>query len=223
VSDVETPQPPAPTGRQCPRCGANMTDEQEWCLHCGAAVGTRVVAAPGWRTPIAIVGGLALIAVVAVAIALVQLADDTDKVAQTPAAATPAPTAAAVTPTPTPVLPEASGQETPTAAPTATASPTTAPGGSTSSSGDATWPSGKTGWTVVLASDSSKDSAQEKADSFAQDGIAGVGILHSDDFSSLKAGSWIVFSGEYDSQSKASDALDGVDVKDAYIRHLVPN
>ena len=29
-----------------------MTDEQEWCLACGAAVGTRVVAAPGWRAPI---------------------------------------------------------------------------------------------------------------------------------------------------------------------------
>jgi sporulation related protein len=196
-----------------------MTDEQEWCLHCGAAVGTRVVAAPGWRTPIAIAGAILLVAVIAIAIALVQLADDTGKVQQA-APVTPAPTAAPVA-TPTPALPEASGQTTPTPTPTTTPSPTPTP--NASSSGDATWPPGKTGWTVVLASDSSKSDAQGKADSFAQNGIAGVGVLHSDGFSSLKPGSWIVFSGQYDSQSQAANALDGVDVKDAYIRHVVPN
>jgi hypothetical protein len=221
VTEVETPQPPAPTGRRCPRCGAGMTDEQEWCLNCGAAVGTQVVAAPGWRTPIVLAGAIALIAVIAVAIALVQLADDTDKVQETAATATPAPTAAPVTPTATPVLPPASGEATATPTVTASPNPTSTPS-STSSSGDAKWPSGKTGWTVVLTSKGSKSTAQDKADSFAQDGIAGVGLLHSDDFSSLKAGSWIVFSGQYDSQTEASDALDGTNVKNAYIRQIVP-
>jgi len=74
----------------------------------------------------------------------------------------------------------------------------------------------------VLASDSSKADAARKAKEFASQGISGVGVLHSDDFSSLKSGFWVVFAGRYDSQSKASDALDGIDAKDAYIRRIAP-
>jgi hypothetical protein len=217
---VETP-PPAeptapeqPTGRRCPRCGAAMTEQQEWCLSCGAAVGTRVVSAPGWRTPIAIAAALLALAAIAVAIAIVQLADDTGEVAQTPPAATPtAPPVATptITPeatlTPDPTLPEASGKETPEAGATA----------------DAEWPEGRSGWTVVLGSDSSESDARDKADGFAAAGIPGVGVLDSDDFSSMKPDTWIVFTGDYDSQAEASDALDGVDVKDAYIRRIQPD
>jgi SPOR domain len=221
--------PELPTGRRCPRCGAGMTDQQEWCLNCGAAVGTRVVAAPGWRTPIAIAGVILALAAIAVAVAIVQLADDTGEVAQNPpaAAATPAQPPAAtpaptITPeatlTPDPTLPEASGQETP--------EPTTTPdsptGGSSSGSGDATWPASKSGWTVVLASDTSESDARDKAEDFAADGIAGVGVLDSDDFSSLRSGFWVVFAGQYDSQSEASAALDGIDARDAYIRRIEP-
>jgi septal ring-binding cell division protein DamX len=234
VSTVETPPPDHPTGRQCPRCGAAMTDEQEWCLACGAAVGTRVVAAPGWRAPIAIAGVIVVIAAIAVAVAIIQLADDTGQVAQNPPAASPTPPAAATpapsaTPdaglTPDPSMPEASGQSTPE--PTTTPEPSTTPEATTTpdSSGSATaeWPSGKSGWTVVLASDPSESEAQDAADKFAGDGISGVGVLHSNDFSSLKPGYWVVFSGQYDSQSAASDALDGIDAKDAYIRRIEPN
>lgn len=232
MSAVQTPPPPEqPTGRQCPRCGAPMTDEQEWCLACGAAVGTRVVSAPGWRAPIVIAGVIVVLAAIAVAVAIIQLADDTDQVAQNPPAAanpTPAPTIApapTATLTPDPNLPEASGQETPV--PTTTPEPTTSPEATTTpgatGSGSAEWPSGKSGWTVVLASDPSQSEAKDAADKFAGDGISGVGVLHSDDFSSLKPGYWVVFSGQYDSQSAASDALDGIDAKDAYIRRIVPN
>ena len=31
-----------------------------------------------------------------------------------------------------------------------------------------------------------------------------------------------MFAGRYDSQSEASDALDGIDAKDAYIRRIEP-
>ena len=239
MSAVGTPPPPEqPTGRQCPRCGSAMSEEQEWCLACGAAVGTRVVAAPGWRAPIVIAGVVLVVAAIAVAIAIVQLADDTGVVAQNPPASSPT----AVTPTPVPTatpepgaaitpdtgLPEASGAETPdpTTTPSATSTPeaTSTPRSSNGGASDiAEWPSGKSGWTVVLASDSSESDAQDAAEKFAGDGIADVGVLRSDDFSSLKAGFWVVFSGEYDSQSAASDALDGIDAKDAYIRHIVPN
>ena len=216
MTGVQTP-PETPTGRRCPRCGAALTDVQEWCLHCGAAVGTRVVAAPGWRTPLVVVGALLALAAIAVAVAIVQLADDTGQVAQNPiptaVAPTPAP-APAPTVTATPTLPEASGQQTPT--------PTPAPSATPSGGTVASWPAGKTGWTVILSSDESKSEAQSKARGFTQDGVAGVGVLDSDNFSSLKAGYWVVFSGQYDSQSAATDALDGLDVKDAYVRHVVP-
>ena len=75
----------------------------------------------------------------------------------------------------------------------------------------------------MLASDTSESDAREKAEDFAADGIAGVGVLDSDDFSSLKGGFWVVFAGHYDSQSEASDALDGIDAKDAYIRRIEPD
>jgi SPOR domain len=232
VSTVETPPPPEETvvEPRCPRCGAPMTETQEWCLNCGAAVGTRVVAARGWRVPIAIAAGLLAIAAIAVAIAIVQLADDTDQVAQEPApesaaqvvpTPTPTPTPpAAATPestlTPDPTLPEASGQETPT--PT----PESSPGASASGGDIAEWPRNKTGWTVVLASDTSESEARDKAEDFAADGISGVGVLDSDDFSSLRGGFWVVFAGQYDSQSEAADALDGIDARDAYIRRIEP-
>jgi hypothetical protein len=211
-----------------------MTDRQEWCLNCGAAVGTRVVAAPGWRTPIVIAGVILAIAAIAIAIAIVQLADDTDQVGQTQPAATPSPVAATPVPettpdpalTPDPTLPEASGQETPeptgTETPEPTGTETPEPTTESSGTGDAKWPAGKTGWTVVLASDSSEADARDKAKSFAADGISGVGVLDSDDFSSLKGGFWVVFAGRYDNQSKASDALDSIDAKDAYIRRIEP-
>jgi SPOR domain len=236
VSEVQTPPPPEqqPTGRQCPRCGAPMTDDQEWCLACGAAVGTRVVSAPGWRTPIVLAGVIVVVAAIAVAIAIVQLADDTDQVAQNPPAnaqasptppptTTPAPTVtpeAGATATPNPALPEASGQETPEPEATTTPEPTTTP---VPTAEIASWPSGKSGWTVVLASKTSESQANDAADGFVADGIADVGVLNSDDFSSLKSGFWVVYSGVYNSQSEASDALDGIDAKDAYIRRIEPN
>ena len=225
---VETPPPAAeqePAAQRCPRCGAAMTDRQEWCLNCGAAVGTRIVAAPGWRTPIAIAGVILALAAIAVAVAIVQLADDTDEVAQNPPATvnatpTPLPTAApTITPeasvTPEATMPEASGKETP--------EPTSTPESGGTSSADAKWPAGKSGWTVVLASDSSESDARDKAKDFAANGIAGVGVLDSDDFASLRGGFWVVFAGRYDSQSEASDALDGIDAKDAYIRRIEPS
>lgn len=220
MSAVET----RATARRCPRCGAEMTEEQEWCLHCGAAVGTRVVAARGWRTPFAVAGVILALAALAVAVAIVQLADDTDRVTQPPPAAiepspTPPPAATPVpTATPDPALtPEA------TATPEATSTPDTGGAGAGEGADAAEWPAGKTGWTVVLSSDTTRSAAERKAQQFTDDGVAGVGVLRSDDFSSLKGGFWVVFAGEYDSQSAAGDALDGIDARDAYIRRIVPN
>jgi hypothetical protein len=204
-----------------------MTEQQEWCLTCGAAVGTRVVAAPGWRAPLIVAGLIVAIAAIAIAVAIVQLADDTDQVAQNPPATaeatpTPAPT---ITPAPTTTPDPALTDPTTTPTPEATTTPeaTATPDSGGSSPGTAEWPAGKTGWTVVLASTTSESSANDKAEGFASDGIANVGVLRSDDFSSLKPGFWVVFSGEYDTQDQARDALDGIDASDAYVRRIVPN
>ena len=75
----------------------------------------------------------------------------------------------------------------------------------------------------MLASTTSESSADDKAEDFFADGIADVGVLNSDDFSSLKAGYWVVYSGQYDSQAQARDALDGIDASDAYVRRIAPN
>jgi hypothetical protein len=226
VSAVETPQ--APAGRRCPRCGAGLTDQQEWCLHCGAAVGARIVAAPGWRAPIAVAGVLLAVIAVAVTIAIVTLADDTEQVAQAPpAAVSPAPTVAPVpTPTPTPdpalgTTPTATPTPTPGVSPTATPSPT--PEAPASGAGVASWPAGESGWTVILASERRRTEAQTKAERFAADGVADVGILDSDNFSSLTGGYWVVYAGRYESLRAAEDALDSsIDVPDAYVRQITP-
>ncbi len=85
MSAVETPPPETPpeepAPRTCPRCGSELTPRQDWCLACGADVGTRIASAPGWRGPIAVVGGLLAIAVIALVLALVELAGNAETVA----------------------------------------------------------------------------------------------------------------------------------------------
>jgi septal ring-binding cell division protein DamX len=259
---LETPpaQPtePAPAPRACPRCGAGLTPDQEWCLNCGADVGARVAGTPRWRVPVIIVGTLLVLALGAVALALIELADDDQQVAQAPPAQTAAPT-----PTPTPPAPpngeqpapgeagatpgasvpeasddataggpsataspenegdSANGQATPTATPSPGS--TSTPDNSGSTGTIASWPSGKTAWTVILESATSKSAADAKANELSSDGTS-VGVLHSDDFSSLNQGYWVVFSGTYDSKSAADSALDGLKAKvpEAYVRHVVP-
>ena len=69
---------PAPaearTREQCPLCGSPLSDEQSWCLRCGAAARTRLAAQPKWK---ALVVALVVVVVVSLAVlaaALVKLA-----------------------------------------------------------------------------------------------------------------------------------------------------
>src|SRR3954447_3989965 len=79
------PAPTEPATRACPRCGAPLTSDQEWCLNCGADVGARVAATSRWKVPVILVGMLVAATLAAVALALVELADDhQQQVAQTP-------------------------------------------------------------------------------------------------------------------------------------------
>ena len=227
MADLTTRNPPTTTLRTSDNAADPAVSWKVRCLNCGAAVGTRIVPAPGWRVPIIVTALLAIVGVLAIAIAIIELADDTGEVtANGTAQVTPTPTPAA-TVTPAPTIPEASGQSSPEPAPSAV--PSTTPEPSPSSTPNAgtgaigTWPAGESGWTVVLASKSSESAARASAQNFQADGIPDVGLLNSDNFASLNPGFWVVFSGQYGSQAQASAALDGVDAKDAYIRRIDPN
>ena len=179
MSTVETPPSPTPVERRCPRCGARLSAEQEWCLECGAAVGTRVAAPRGWRAPIAVVGALLALALIAVVLALVELSRQAEEVTQV--AQTPTPTAAPPAPAATPV-------------PAVPAAP-------------AEWPEGRTAWTVVLNSSGTREDAERLAADLVGKGVPGVGVLDSDDFASLGPDSFVVFSGQYDNRRLAEEAL----------------
>jgi hypothetical protein len=75
----------------------------------------------------------------------------------------------------------------------------------------------------VLASTTSESAANDKAQTFIDDGISDVGVLNSDDFGSLKGGYWVVYSGQFDSQNQARSALDDIEASDAYVRQIAPN
>ena len=57
VSVAPPGAPPAPGTVACPRCGASVGPEQDWCLECGAPARTRLVPTPNWRAPVAVLGG----------------------------------------------------------------------------------------------------------------------------------------------------------------------
>jgi predicted nucleic acid-binding Zn ribbon protein len=241
---MQTPPPPgAPAApeRRCPRCGSAMSPDQEWCLACGAAASTEVAEPRGWRVPIVLSGALALLAAIGIVLAIVALSGGSEKlatatptpapsVAAPPATTTPAPTASVtVSPAPT-ETPTATGSSTPDPNSTATPTPSTSPEGTptptpTPDTGTGTfsaWPGGS-GWTVIIES----AKTQSKADSVATDAQSKghtVGVLHSDDYSSLNPGYYVVFTEKYGSQSAAQKGLDAIksDFPDAYVRQVKP-
>ena len=213
MSAVETPPPVTPETqpRRCPRCGAELTPEQEWCLSCGADVGTRIAAPPSWRGPVALVVGLLTVAALALIIALVELAGDAEQVGP-PSAATPTPTPATLQPTGTPT-PEST-----------TIPPATSEGGPGTTPEIADWPAGKDAWTVVLESSDTRQAAEQRANELAALHVP-VGLLDSSGYSSLEPHRWVVFSGQYDTRRAAVQGLSDIsgEVTGGYVRHVIPS
>jgi septal ring-binding cell division protein DamX len=218
VSATETPasEPvetaPVETEGRCPRCGASLRPEQEWCLQCGTGLGARVAAPRGWRLPLAVVGGLLALAVIAVVLAIVELSSDAETVTTQPApAATVAPTAA----------PPAATTPAPSATPTPTVSATPSPA---AASGLGDWPAGKTGFTIVLESSSTRSAAVARGKELAGQGIS-VGILDSSGYRTLTPNRFVVFSGQYATRAQAKSALSGLKsrVAGAQVKRVAPN
>jgi hypothetical protein len=91
--------------------------------------------------------------------------------------------------------------------------PTTSPTGSGESTFTSDWPAGTKGYTVELQAipTSSPVSAVEAAkSSAAAKGAKSVGALKSDEFTSLTAGSYVIYSGVYHTRAQAQKALAGL-------------
>ncbi len=150
-----------------------MAPEQGWCLECGSAATTRVVRAPGWGLPVAIViGALAVVAAITV-IAINSLQDDADKAAGPAKAAAPA-----------------------RSAPARTARPARA------IAGVPLWPIARRGYTVIVAAPSSQAIALTKARALRRLG-RDAGILHSDEYDFLSPGLWVVWRGKFPTRAAA--------------------
>lgn len=117
--------PPEPRG--CPRCGAELAPEQDWCLACGAATTTRIARAPSWRIPVALVAVLALLGGVALGVSFVRLADDSPGATPTVPVGGAAPAPAATAPPAATGPPIATAPAPPAATPTPEDDTPTAP------------------------------------------------------------------------------------------------
>ncbi|MDX6726584.1 MAG: hypothetical protein QOK49_1389 [Baekduia sp.] len=122
MSAPGTPPGPEPVPLRCPRCGAHVAPEQDWCLECGAPARTRLAPTPNWRLPIIALATIVLIAGLALAVAFSTLTsgDGTVSAATTAPAQPNDTTGAASVPTappPTATDPAAAGSSAAPASP----------------------------------------------------------------------------------------------------------
>jgi hypothetical protein len=215
------PEAPPPEPDRCPTCGEPHEAFQEYCLECGHRLplpyGIRremwMRDSPIWLW--AALLALLLVALVAGAIVAVAATRDGDNGEAGPSVGPVVSTSPSTTDTvgiitqpPTVTI----NPPTTTFAPTTTLSTTstTTPSTTTTSSGNVTWPAGKDGFSIFLKSVPTSE-GRSKADAAARrarsNGLTQVGVLNSSDFSSLNAGYWVTFTGIYDTESQANNAL----------------
>jgi hypothetical protein len=191
------------SGLRCPRCGANLAPDQDWCLECGAAATTRILRPPSWKLPAAIAAGVIAAVVVATVLVVNALSGDAHRAAATPTRS-PAAGAAAVKPTPAPAATAPAAATTPTTAATSTTA--TTPSAPTSGRTIASWPRSRSAWTVVLATTSSRLAAEQRARDLIAAGVK-AGILDASKFTIDASGApFVVFTGQFPSQEGAVSA-----------------
>lgn len=220
-------QPPASPpigaeGGECPRCGTPYEPFQEYCLECGLRLpvsrGLIPVLSTAWRRRVAwypgdwiwpVIGSL-IVAALAAAIAILATTDNGSST-KTTAGTGPVPgNTAGPPPPPAETDTSTTGTET---TPTETAPTTTEelPPPPPPSQELIEWPQGQNGWTIVLASSpqsSGRAAAVREGRAALNAGLTDVGVLNSDEYSSLHPGYFVVFTGIYNSEREARGALD---------------
>jgi hypothetical protein len=227
------PHEPAAEEPRCPRCGAPHDPLQEYCLECGLRLvplpRERFVRTTVWsrESPIWLwvaLGALLLVALAAGGIVALAATDEDD--AGAGASSQPA---VALPPTSTITIETITGPTTSTLAPPTTSTmATTTTTGSTTTNPDEiiSWPSGEDGYTVVLQStptSQGRGPAEAAAEDAIDAGLNEVGILNSSNYSSLNPGYYVTFTGVYDTQSQAENALSNARSKGfptAYVRRV---
>jgi hypothetical protein len=227
----------------CPHCGVGYEPLQEYCLECGKRLpvnrGVVGVLASAWQRrlgwypgdwiwPVAFFLVLTVLATTAAVAAnsAREKAEPTLVATNTPVTVGPGATEGS--------LPVTTAQSTlPTApAPTITTGPLPAAPGAPSTGAStlpapnpnalAVWPSGQSGWTLVLESlpaVSGQSNAVAVARRAKRAGLKDVGVLVSAQYSSLHPGYFVVFSGIYGTQAQATAAVSSAHSKgfpDAY-------
>jgi hypothetical protein len=233
-----TPAPPAPAAEtSCPRCGASVDPDQEYCLECGLRLPAREglvnSLSTAWRRRLPWYPGdwiwpallTLLIAAAAAVIAIAARDDDTSTARETIVATTPTQVAPTTPPPPAPPQPP---PPPPTPAPTPpTARPPAPPPPAPPRPTVIQWPARTSGYTVVIASlptTNGQARARAKALEAARRGVPSVGVIDSARFSSLHPGYYVVFSGIYDSLEEARRAAQRVSdrYRSAYARQITP-
>ena len=180
----------------CPHCGAERAPDQQFCVECGYALPPVRGRLPRWRRRwVARLGWypgdwvwpalLALLVAIAGAAAAIAVGharhSGTGNVF----------TALANVPVQQPVV----------VSPT-----TTSAAAAKSPAGNQLWPTGVTGWTIVLVSypkTIGRPAAELVAQTAAKKGLAQVGVLDSSRYASLQPGYFVVFSGIYSTRAEA--------------------
>jgi hypothetical protein len=218
------PVPPPPEPGLCPRCGAPHDPYQEYCLECGLRLPPPYGMHSGeiWSrdSPVWLWAALlALLLVALVAGAIVAIAATRGDNQGGPRAVGPVvstgpsttDTVGIITQPPTVTInPPTTTFGSTTTLPTTTVGSTTTLSTTTTATGNVTWPAGKDGYSIFLKSVPTSE-GRAKADAAAQrarnNGLSQVGVLNSSDFSSLRPGYWVTFTGIYDTQQQANAAL----------------
>jgi hypothetical protein len=188
---------------ECPRCGARLIGQQEYCLECGVRLpgpgplGRPRAGVVGWRLR-------------AIAALLVALGGAAVAVAATSGGRESAD-----------VLTATGGSAT---LPTTSTLPAPAEDGP---AGIVEWPAGEEGWTIALASLPQTEGRRVAVTRMRQArrrGLSPVGILDSSRYASLHPGYWIVFSGIYGSEAEATSSLPPARrfSRTAAVRRVVP-
>jgi hypothetical protein len=213
------PPPPRPEPGLCPRCGAPHDPYQEYCLECGL----RLPPAYGMRrtmwsreSPVWLWAALAALLLVAlVAGAIVAVAATRDDKESRPRTSIPVvttgpgatDTVGIITQPPTVTINPPTGFTTTSLPTTSSTFSTTS---TTTTTGNVSWPAGKDGFSIFLKSVPVSEGRSE-ADAAAQrarnNGLTQVGVLNSSDYSSLRPGYWVTFTGIYDTRAQAENNL----------------